>query len=610
MTSTHKFLEIMHKLGTEQKPVSKVFRRMLDRNLFIAAYTELARNKGRLTPGIDNETIDGTSIDDLETLIEGLRNKTFRWTPVRRTYVPKSNGKMRPIGIPTDTDKLVQMVLKMALESYYEPIFLECSHGFRPQKGCHSSLIEIREHWQGTKWFIEGDIKGCFDNIPHEVILRLLSRRIDDNQILRLIKEMLEAGYMEDWQYHETYSGTPQGGVVSPLLANIVLHELDEYVLNTLIPMYTRGKERKTTLQYRATAYQAYKFTKKGQPKRAAEERKKLRTMSYSDPMESDYRRLRYVRYADDFILGFIGSRTEAEEIKSKIGNWLTENLGLTLSSEKTVITNAHQDRARFVGYEIGVITGDKMEVRTALGGFQYKRRTLNGQIQLYVPEDVRLKWVNNYCENGKPTHRSTYLRYSDFEIIHAYGCEWRGILGYYNLAANVHSLRQVEWTMMSSLTATLSGKHKSSRSKMRAKYERTVNGKKCLVCEVPNPNNPEKPLRAFMGGIPLKIRKKPSLDVDRLVWEPKYGRVELTQRLLADTCELCGIVGNTEVHHINSIKELKQRYKGKELPKWVITMSERNRNTLVVCLDCHDLIHTGKYDGKKVQKVMASRMI
>lgn len=609
MTSTHKFLEIMHKLGTERKPVSKVFRRMLDLNLFIAAYTELAPNRGSLTPGIDNETVDGTSIDDLKGLIEALRNKEFRWTPVQRTYIPKSNGKLRPIGKPTKNDKIVQMVLKMVLESYYGPIFLECSHGFRPKRGCHSALIDIREHWQGTKWFIEGDIKGCFDNIPHAVILKLLVKRIDDNQVLRLIKEMLEAGYMEDWEYHKTYSGTPQGGVLSPLLANIVLHELDEYISKTLIPAYSKGKQRRTSKAYSATAYQAHKFTKNGQPELAARERKKLRSISYSNPMDDSFRRLRYNRYADDFILSFIGSKAEAEDIKAKISIWLVENLGLMLSNEKTLVTNASKERARFLGYEIGVVTGDRMEVRSAPSGYQYKRKTLNGQIQLYVPEDVRVKWVNKYCENGKPTHRNTYLRYSDFEIIHAYGCEWRGLVGYYSLAANIHSLRLVEWTMLQSATATLAGKHKSTRSKMRAKYERRVNGKKCLVCEVPNPNKPEKPLRAFMGGIPLTIRRRPTLDVDKLVWEPKYGRVELTQRLLAETCELCGSTIQTEVHHIRSIKELKQQYKGRDLPKWVISMSERNRNTLVVCSDCHNLIHAGKYDGKKVQKVRGSRM-
>jgi hypothetical protein len=318
--------------------------------------------------------------------------------------------------------------------------------------------------------------------------------------------------------------------------------------------------------------------------------------------MDSGYRRLRYIRYCDDFILSFIGSKAEAQEIKTEIKRWLQAELGLTLSDDKTVITNAKHDRARFLGYDIGVIESDKAEVRTAPKGYKYKRRTLNGQIQLYVPKDVRVKWVNKYCVKGKPTHRNTYLRYSDFEIVHAYGCEWRGLLGYYSLAANIHSLRHVEWTMLQSLSATLAGKHKTTRRKIREKYETQVNGKTCLMCEVPNPKNPDKPLRAFMGGLPLKIQKEPSFEVDTIVWEPKYGKVELTQRLLAQICELCGGTDHIEVHHISSIKALKRQFRNKYLPKWVESMSGRYRNTLVVCKRCHNDIHAGQYDGKKVR--------
>jgi group II intron reverse transcriptase/maturase len=601
MTSTHRFLEIMHKLGTEKKTVSKVFRRMLDLDLFIAAYTELSTNKGSLTPGIDGNTIDGTTIEKLTALLEAVRDKSFRWTPVRRVYIPKNNNKKRPLGIPAWEDRIVQMVLKMVLESYYEPVFLDCSHGFRPQRGCHTALLSIRKQWQGTKWFIEGDIEGCFDNIPHDVILTLLGKRIKDNQLLRLIKEMLQAGYMEDWQYHTTYSGTPQGGIVSPLLANIVLHELDEFVCHTLIPEYTRGKERQVSREYRAVAARANYHSTRGNTNRAAQERKELRRLEYSEPMDSSYRRLKYVRYADDFLLSFMGTKAEAEEIKQRIKQWLHDELGLTLSDTKTLITNAKKGHARFLGYEIDIITGERTETRRSPSGYRYKRRTLNGQVQLYVPEDVRERWVNKYCVKGKPTHRNTYLRYSDFEIINAYGAEWRGLVNYYSLAANIHSLRRVEWTMMQSLTATLAGKHKSTRRRMREQYETHFNGKKCIVCEVPNPKNPDKPLRAFMGGIPLRIQKVASFNVDRVVWEPRYGRVELTRRLLADTCELCGSTEQVQVHHIRSIKELKRRYRNRDLPNWVISMSERHRNTLVVCKDCHDDIHAGRYDGKKV---------
>jgi group II intron reverse transcriptase/maturase len=602
MTLTHRFLEIMHKLGTENKTVSKVFRRMLDINLFVTAYTELATNKGSLTAGTNDKTIDGTSIEKLEKLIEDIRNKRFRWTPVKRVYIPKSNGKKRPLGIPNWEDRIVQMVLKMVLESYYEPQFLDNSHGFRPQRGCHTALLEIKKKWTGIKWFIEGDIEGCFDNIPHDVILKLIGRQIKDNQLLSLIKYMLKAGYMEDETHHNTYSGTPQGGIVSPLLANIVLHELDRYITEILIPRYTKGREREQLKTYRAKVALISYHSKRGNTERCKQERRILRHMQAGDPMDRNFRRLKYIRYADDFILGFIGSKEEAETIKQTIKIWLKAELGLSLSEDKTSITNAHHERAKFLGYEIDIITSDKMIVQSSKNGIRFKKRSLNGHVQLYVPTRVRDEWVRKYHVNGKPIHRPTYLRYSDFEIVHAYGSEWRGLLNYYSLAMNVHSLRLVEWTMLQSLTATLANKHKSIRSKIRKKYEARVNGKKCIMCEVPNPNNPDKPLRSLMGGLPIQRKDVSTLGVDKEIWQPKYGRTELTQRLLAQKCEVCGGTEHVEVHHIRSIKELKQRYKNKPAPAWVVNMCARHRNTLVVCRKCHDDIHAGRYDNKKVQ--------
>lgn len=603
MTSTLKFLGIMHKLGTENKTVSKVYRRMLDIDLFIAAYTELAKNEGRLTPGTTDETIDGASRAKLEQLIEDLRNKTFKWTPVRRTYIPKSNNKLRPLGMPSWRDKLVQMVLKMVLESYYEPVFNDRSHGFRPKRGCHTALLHVRKFWQGTKWFIEGDIEGCFDNIPHEKILELLGRRIKDNQVLRLVKEMLKAGYIEHGMHHDTHSGTPQGGIVSPLLSNIVLHELDEFVTESLIPWFNKGSSRRRTKEYSRINARRYHAEKRGDIERAKMERKQLRYVKYGDEMDPNFRRLDYVRYADDFILSCIGSREDAEDIKDIIADYVEENLGLKLNLHKTLVTNAKHDRARFLGYEIGVIYGEKMVQQKLVTGRITKRRSINGQVQLYVPRDVRDKWVRKYQKNGKVTHRNRFLSYSDFEIIHAYGSEWRGLVGYYSLAANIHSLRQVEWNALRSCQKTLAGKHKTTSRRIRDQYEAHVNGKLCLMCEVENPNNPQKPLRAFMGGIPLRTERNIDIGTyDTIVWNPRYGRVELTQRLLANQCELCGSTDRVEVHHIKSIRELQRRYRNrKELPLWVQAMSARYRNTLVVCHKCHWEIHRGNHDGQKL---------
>ncbi len=594
MTSNHKFLEIMFKLGTADKPVSKVYRRMLDEGLFIAAYTELSPNTGSLTKGTTPETIDGMSLKRIQTLIQSLKDKTFRWNPVRRSLIPKGSGKIRKLGVPDWSDKMVQQVLKMVLEAYYEPQFINSSHGFRPNKSCHTALIEISKFWRGMKWVIEGDIKGCFDNIPHNVILEILGRRIKDNQILSLIKHMLKAGYMNEGKIHASYSGTPQGSIVSPLLANIVLNELDQWMIKD-INRNRKGKLRKVNSQYNRVSYQQKQAFRKGATKRGLSLRNELHKLNYGNPQDEGYVRVRYVRYADDFVIGVIGNKALAEKLKGKVSKFLREKLGLELSSKKTLITNLKSQRATFLGYEFGAVFTD-VKTNQTIHGQIVKKRSLTSAIQLYVPKRVISEWVGIMSRNGKPIHRNRYLPYSDFEIINAYGAEWRGLFNFYSLAINVHSLRQVEYAMLRSCAKTLAGKHKTSSSKIRQKYESSNEGKKCLICTVENPKNPNKPLRAILGGIPLRIRKTPfDFKVDKKVYEPKYGRVELTQRLLADECELCGSRDRIEVHHIKSIRKMRNRQKGKvKLPIWKEEMLSRNRNTLVVCRKCHMNIHYG----------------
>ncbi|MFX3645661.1 reverse transcriptase/maturase family protein, partial [Streptococcus suis] len=217
--------------------------------------------------GVTEETIDGMSIQKIDMIIEQLRQETYYWRPARREYIPKKNGKHRPLGIPVWSDKLLQEVIRMILEAYYEPQFSEHSHGFRPKRGCHTALQEIQT-WKGTRWFIEGDISSYFDTIDHDVLITMLSRQIQDGRFIRLIKNMLEAGYLDDWKFHKTISGTPQGGVISPLLANIYLHQFDKWVGEELIPQYTRGKKQKANSAYNRLSRRIKCYQDKGDYKK------------------------------------------------------------------------------------------------------------------------------------------------------------------------------------------------------------------------------------------------------------------------------------------------------------------------------------------------------
>jgi group II intron reverse transcriptase/maturase len=216
MRKAEAVLDIIRNRGSKGLHLEDVYRQLFNPALYLEAYARIYRNDGAMTRGVTRETVDGMSPRKIETIIDLVRQERFRWTPVRRTYIPKSNGKKRPLGIPTWSDKLLQEVMRRLLDAYYEPQFSDLSYGFRPGRGCHTALYRIYKSWKGVKWFIEGDIKGCFDNIDHEVLLSILHEKVHDGRFIELIRGLLQAGYLDKWDYRPTWSGTPQGGVIAP----------------------------------------------------------------------------------------------------------------------------------------------------------------------------------------------------------------------------------------------------------------------------------------------------------------------------------------------------------------------------------------------------------
>ncbi len=217
MLEARKYLSLVHDRGCRGLKLKRVYRGLRRPDLFILAYMNLYANEGAMTPGTDGETADGMSQRKIDKIIKQLGNGTFEWKPSRRVYIPKANGKLRPIGMPNWQDKLIQEAMRLILDAYYEPQFSELSHGFRTNRGCHTALAEVLGTWKGTKWFIEVDYRGCFDNINHAILMDIIARDIQDRRFLKLLKGMLKAGYLEDWKYHQTHSGTPQGGLCKAL---------------------------------------------------------------------------------------------------------------------------------------------------------------------------------------------------------------------------------------------------------------------------------------------------------------------------------------------------------------------------------------------------------
>jgi len=586
MQNAETYLGNIRKRGEEGLPIERVYRQLFNPELFLMAYGKIYRNQGAMTPGVTKETVDGMDLEKIEKIIGELREERYRWSPARRIQIPKSNGKMRPLGIPTWSDKLLQEVIRLILEAYYEPQFSTHSHGFRPERGCHTALHEIYRFWNGTIWFIEGDIKGCFDNISHLHLLSILREKIHDGRLIRLIENLLEAGYLEDWKYNATHSGTPQGGILSPLLANIYMDQLDQFVERTLIPAHTQGEKRERNPEYTKLIGHAQYLERMGRKEEAIPYRKAGQQLPSVNTHDPEYRRLRYIRYADDFLLGYAGTRQEAEEIKVSLREFLGTQLKLEMSEEKTLVTHARTEAAKFLGYEIVTIQDNQKR----LNG----QRTVNGKIGLKVPATVTSKKSQPYMKSGKPHHRAELVHDSEFDIVNHYQSVYRGIVNYYRMAYNLHTLHKLHWIMEESLTATLANKLKTSRARIYQRFQKEIHidgvRKKALVIEVPREG--KAPLIAYWGGISLAWKKKVTLDDNNRQFVSH--RTELIDRLLAEQCEVCGSQENIQVHHIRSLGKLMKK-SGKERPTWEKNMIARKRKTLVVCRRCHWDIHTGR---------------
>lgn len=606
--TTIKAMNSIAKVSMSGRRVNGLFRLATNPEvLWKQAYANIYSNKGAITKGVDRNTLDGFSEERVNHLIGLLARREYCPKPVRRTYIPKKNGKLRPLGIPTGDDKLVQEVVRILLEQIYEPIFSENSHGFRPGKSCHSALRQVKNVWNGTKWIIEFDIKGFFDNINHNKMIELLEKKIDDKRIIHIIRQMLKAGYAQDWKYNATWSGTPQGGVISPILANIYLHELDTF-MEDMICQFNKGERRKDNPDYKKLCRQMIiinrelrelrqKF-KEGKPLNDArkeilrerrEIQKKMRVINSRLHVDSEYRRLRYVRYADDFIIGVIGTRKEAESVMLQVKEYINNVLLLEVSEEKTCIADAN-DGVRFLGYDIKTYTSTKT-TKIAWGKGTCNRRTISEKMQLHIPSEKMFQYAskNGYGDMAifRPKSRPALLRRSDVEILMTYNAEMRGLANYYSLAQGYKTaLQRVIGLAQWSFFATLSHKHKSSIGKVARKMKLSAQSGYELKVNI---NGIPKSYRLFR----LKDHEPPKIhnsNVDT-PWDTTrftMTRSELVQRLNANTCEYCGKTGGyMEVHHIKALKDVQGK---KQL--WQQMMCAMRRKTMVLCVDCHNELH------------------
>jgi group II intron reverse transcriptase/maturase len=593
-THVLKSLEDQSRNNKEYK-FDRLYRNLYNPGFYHEAYRQIAKSQGSMTPGTDGLTLDDMSDARINRIIASLKDHSYQPNPARRVYIAKQNNpaKKRPLGVPSTDDKLVQEVVRMILEAIYEPAFSDKSHGFRPGRSCHTALKSVKANFNGAKWIIEGDIKACFDSFDHHVLIDILRRRIKDEHLIALMWKLLKAGYMEQWEYHSTYTGTPQGSGVSPILANIYLSELDTFMESYHANFNTPNAHRKASKEYdradRACTRAHRLIDQSDNRKEAVKTFKSARQSKldilYYPVIDPEYKRIQYNRYADDFVVGVIGSKEDAEKVKQDIRAFLHDKLKLTLSDEKTKVTHSGE-MVRYLGYDF-TVSRSKDTKRNKNGNLQ---RYWYGRIKLYVPHD---KWVGKLKEykafkivkdetgkeKWKAIHRGFLMNKKEIEIISKFNSEIRGIYNFYRLADNVSVLNNFAYIMETSMLKTFAAKYNSSINKEKAKHMR--NGMFCVEYY----NKAGKQYCEFYHDGFTQVDEAYFEDVDILPNYKRYAKPNsLAARLKAGVCEICG--GKTDKIHMHHIKRLKD-LTGKD--EFELLMMKRRRKSLALCSDCFD---------------------
>jgi group II intron reverse transcriptase/maturase len=564
------------------------------------AYERLKSKPGNMTPGTNGNTLDGYSVEDIQKLIDLLGSEQYWPTPVRRVYIPKqAKGKYRPLGVPSPRDKLVQECVRLILEAIYEPNFHENSHGFRSGRSCHTALESLRRNWVGTKWVIQADLTACFEKIDHKRLLDILREKIQDDRFVNLIRKFLNAGYLEDWEYHRTYSGTPQGSVISPILTNIYLDKLDQK-LATLCQQYSTGERREPNAAYYALQSQRKQLLQLGEAAPALREsledeirqlnRRMLQTPAY-DYNDAAYTRVKFLRYADDTIVGIIGPKALAEQIREEMALFLEQDLKLELNRDKTRLTYLPTERAQFLGYVFKTASPRWRRRNLQRKGSPHNVvqtvKTTSGNIKLLVPLKRLSGKLDKYMANGQPASMSAFINQPIDHIIQHYNGVISGWYNYYQLAENVCSLNYARYVLQYSLAKTLAHKERSSVSKIFRKYGKNITFVKPTGRKISFFNQPLKQVKKAEGS---------AADLDRLpAWGPRRTRTRLL-----DDCTICGSHEQIEMHHVRHIRK-----RGEKVQGFTLYMAAINRKQVPVCRKCHREIHNGKYDGANLSSIL-----
>jgi len=585
-----------------------LYRLMYMEDLYVLAYERVKSKPANMTQGTDGATLDGFSMDEIQGVIRQMRDETFQFKPVRTVLIPKANGKMRKLGIPSVRDKIVQEVMRVILEAIYDspqgPYFHPSSHGFRRNRGCHSALREFRTRWSAVNWIIEGDIRACFDEIDHGVLESILRKKIADERFINLVRKLLKAGYMDMRdERKDSLAGTPQGGIVSPILANIYLDQLDQRV-EQLRVRHERGATKRRNATYRSLVGRRDTLLKQGD--RQSPELKSLsrliRTTPAIDPADPNFIRIKYLRYADDWIIGIQGPHSLAVELKEDLKAFLSQHLKLTLSEEKTRITQARKEGAMFLGTLLQIGTGEgsepKIVTTTNRWGKPFKRRSTGWETVMKAPiaRIVERLADRGFCtKDGAPTAKPGWTNLDVDQIVSLYSDINRGIQSYYRFTDNFGSLTRIQFILSASCAKTLGMKLKATSASIYRQHGRELtfvikaqDGKKDRTVKFYVNRNWNVDRYAFAIG---------GQDTDLVQMATRLR----TRSKLGYPCVICGETDGVVMHHVRHIRKAD----GKPAVGFKAIMRALNRKQVPVCKSCHGKVHTGKYDGIKLTDLL-----
>lgn len=576
------------------------YEQLLDINIWRAAYQKLKSNPGNMTPGTDNQTLDGTSLKWAKKTIQELKDRSFQFKPSRKKVIPKPKGGVRPLGIPSPRDKIVQEAIKMVLESVYEPIFKDTSHGFRPKRSTASAVFEVRK-WNGIRWIIEGDIKKYFDNVNHQILAELIKKRIKDQNLIGLYWKLVNAGYVNNGEYEVSNLGVPQGGVLSPLLSNIYLHEFDEY-MEEIIKEYGNNKRvSKANPKYLKLNKQIAKLEKiktKDMDEMTWNTLKELRDKVRKEPSvirtEETGTRIYYNRYADDWVIGITGNRKLAETIREEVKKFLKTKLEIELSEDKTKITHIVEDKTLYLGFQISGRHRKYTESQISkVNTRQKQRRGGNSQIIIEAPikrlldslEKKGFKWAGGDMAKAK----TAWIYMNPEDIIQRYNWIIDGLLNYYKPVENRNQLSRIVWILQFSAAYTLARKNNIDPKKVWKKYGNPITikfhrkGEEKRI-ELRKPKTLKRDLTFHLGTYH---------DFDPLSVSSYSVR---SNHIWDQPCIICKSEIDIEIHHVKHIRVGKTE-------GFTQIMRNLNRKQIPVCKKCHHEIHIGKYDGMSLKK-------